>query len=160
MAIILPVICVALLVAADQVSKYYAATYLAPIGTHNLIRGFFSLTYVENSGAAFGLMQGGRMFFIPLTIIVLIAVCFYYISLPKGGRVNNLMRAALVLVMAGAIGNFIDRVRNGYVVDFFHAIFIDFPVFNLADIFVVIGTFALVILMLFFVKSPAKEEKV
>jgi signal peptidase II len=119
MAVILPVICVALLVAADQISKYYAATYLAPIGTHNLIRGFFSLTYVENTGAAFGLMQGGRLFFIPLTVIVLIAVCFYYISLPKGGRGNKLMRAALVLVMAGAIGNFIDRVRNGYVVDFF-----------------------------------------
>jgi len=115
---------------------------------------FIGITYVENRGAAFGIFQGGRVFFIATTIIILIGMIYYYFKLPKT-RLYNWFRIALTSIFAGAIGNFIDRFKMGHVTDFIYFKFIDFPVFNFADIFVVIGTALMCILMLF-IKEPQK----
>ncbi len=149
---ILPIVVIIVLVGIDQLTKYLALNMLAHIGSVTIIEKIFSLTFVENRGAAFGIMQGGRLIFLVAIPIILIATTYYYIKLPQG-QVYKFMRMALVLIMAGAIGNYLDRLFRGYVIDFFHATFIDFPVFNVADIFVVCGTISLSVLLIFFVKD-------
>lgn len=151
MYIIAAGICV-ILVAADQASKYLALTRLEPIGSVTLIKNVFALTFVENRGAAFGLLQGARIGFLIATPFILVAMIYYFIKLPYG-RVYTFIRAAIVLIVSGAVGNYIDRLFRGYVIDFLHATFIDFPVFNLADIYVVTGTALLAVLLIFFVKD-------
>jgi len=155
----LPILFCAALFSIDQLSKYFAYTLLKPVGTVNIIEGIFSLTYVENQGAAFGLLQGARWFFIVITVVVMCGIIYYYRQLPKE-KAYNKARFALILITSGALGNFIDRFRNGYVVDFFHARFIDFPVFNIADCYVVIGVFLAFILFVFVYKEdkPVKDR--
>ncbi len=143
------------LVALDQITKWIALNNLKEIGSIYLINGVFNFTYVENRGAAFGLMQNWRWFFIISTTIVISIMIYYYIKLPKT-KIYNLVRGCLVLILAGAVGNYIDRLFRGYVIDFFHATFIkfmDFPVFNLADSYVVVGAILLSILVIFFIKD-------
>ena len=154
----LPILFCAALISIDQLTKYLAYTLLKPAGTVSLINGVFSLTYVENQGAAFGLFQGARWFFIIITIVVMCGIVYYYRKLPKE-KAYNKARFTLVLIAAGALGNFIDRFRNGYVVDFLHARFIDFPVFNVADSYVVIGTIFLAILYIFIYRTDKTAEK-
>ncbi len=145
------------LIAIDQLTKHLAVTRLKPLETVPLIKGVFSLTFVENRGAAFGILQGARWFFVILTLIVLAGLVYYYVKLPKT-KVYGYVRGALVLICAGAIGNFIDRFFNGYVIDFLHATFIEFPVFNMADIYVVVGTALLFFLLLFFIKDEKEKS--
>ncbi|MDR2648577.1 MAG: signal peptidase II [Clostridiales bacterium] len=148
----LPILFCAALIAIDQLSKYLAYTLLKPVGSLAIIEGVFSLTYVENQGAAFGLFQGARWFFIVITILIMGGIVYFYRGLPRE-RAYGKARFTLLLIASGALGNFIDRFRQGYVVDFFHASFIDFPVFNIADSCVVIGTILFIILYLFVYKA-------
>ena len=148
----LPILFCAALIALDQLSKYLAYTLLRPVQTVPIINGVFSLTYVENVGAAFGIFEGARWFFLIITVVIVAGIVFYYRKLPKN-KAYNKARFALILISSGALGNFIDRLRNGYVVDFLHARFIDFPVFNLADSYVVIGVIFFAILYLFVYKE-------
>ena len=148
----LPILFCAALISIDQLSKYFAYTLLKPAGSITVIEGVFNLTYVENTGAAFGLFQGARWFFVVITILIICGIVYYYRSLPKE-KAYNKARFALILITAGALGNFMDRIRNGYVVDFFQAGFIDFPVFNIADSYVVIGVFFAFILYVFVYKE-------
>jgi len=152
---------VVLLTIIDQATKLAAINYLRPVGSITLIPGVFSLTYATNAGAAFGMLQGARWFFVALTVIVISAMSYYYVKLPHS-RAYSWVRLCLILIIGGAIGNFIDRLLKGYVVDFLHATFIRFPIFNFADIFLVVGTFLLAILMLFVIKDdfPTLSEKV
>jgi len=150
--IILPTAFVLVLVAIDQFTKYLAATYLRPIREIVLIDGVFSLLYHENSGMAFGLFQDGRWFFVVLTVAALGFFIYYYISLPKT-RYHDRMRFFLLMFIGGALGNFIDRLMYGYVVDFFFFSLINFPVFNMADVFLTIAVFCLAFIMLF-TKEP------
>jgi signal peptidase II len=143
------------LIIVDQVTKYFAYTRLQPIGSITVIENVFNFTYLENHGAAFGLFQGARWFFVVITVFIMCGMIYYYVKLPKD-KAYNKARIALLLVMAGAIGNFIDRVRNGFVIDMFHVTFIDFPVFNVADILVVIGVFLMFILLIFVHKEDFK----
>jgi len=143
------------LITADQLAKKAALVYLAPVGSYPLIDGVFELSFVMNEGASFGMMQGGRWFFVAATPLVLIAIVVYYIKLPRS-KVYNWMRAALVMIFSGAFGNFIDRVRQGYVIDYFYAKFINFPVFNIADIFIVTGAFLFAAVIIFFIKDDKK----
>jgi signal peptidase II len=129
---------IGLLVALDQVTKYYVVKLLRPVMSITLIEGVFDLCYVENNGAAFGLLRGARWFFVVLAVVILGAIFVYYRKLPKNPQ-TNWTRCALVLLSAGALGNFIDRFRNGYVVDFFRFRFVEFPVFNVADCLLVTG---------------------
>lgn len=149
---ILPAAFVILLVAIDQVSKHLAAVYLQPIRQFHIIEGVFSLLYWENSGMAFGVMQGGRWFFVVFTVVILGVILWYYRSLPKT-RYHNVMRFFLLMLIGGALGNFIDRLLLGYVIDFFFISAINFPIFNFADIFLVVSIAVLMAITLF-VKEP------
>ncbi|KKC29897.1 lipoprotein signal peptidase [Caldanaerobacter subterraneus subsp. pacificus DSM 12653] len=128
----------------DQFTKYLAAKYLMPVGSYPVIKHFFHLTYVENRGAAFGMLQNKTLFFIVITVVVGIVLIYSMIKLPE----NSLYNYTLAMILGGAIGNLIDRVRLGYVVDFIDFKF--FPaVFNIADSFIVVGAIILGYLMIF-----------
>lgn len=133
-----------ILIALDQLSKFAVVRHLAG-GEVAIIPGFFRLLYVENRGAAFGILQEGRPLFIVITVAV-IGFLLYGIY-RKRDEVRGLLRVALVLILAGAVGNFIDRLRLHFVVDFLSFRFFghDFAVFNLADSFIVVGTILLMI---------------
>lgn len=147
------IISAAILVFIDQFTKYLAVIWLkgSPQGKI-LIPGVFRLLYLENNGSAFGLMQGRRTFFIIFTIAVLIALAIVYAKLPETRRMGHLRRI-LVVIFAGAVGNFIDRLLHGYVVDFFYFELIDFPIFNVADIYVTVSAILMVLLILFYYKD-------
>jgi len=155
--IISPIILTLILVAIDQWSKHFAATNLMGQAHVVIIPNILSLTYHTNWGAAFGLFPGGRWFFLGFAAAVLIAIGYYYIKLPRG-RIYNLVRFLLILIAAGGIGNSIDRLLNGYVVDFLRFDFINFPIFNVADMYVVVGTILLGIIMIFFIKEEQEEK--
>lgn len=134
------IICV-LLVVADQLTKLGAVNMLKGEKSVNIIDGFFRLTYVENRGAAFGMLEGGKWLFLAITLAVVVLAALYYTKMKKT-KSNLWLRCAIVMVISGAIGNAIDRLFRSYVVDFFDFIIFgyDFPVFNVADILVVLGT--------------------
>lgn len=133
-----------LLVAVDQITKFFAVDRLKELVSVRIIEGFFSLTYVENRGAAFGMLQGGKWIFLAITAVVLVLIIIYYAK-HKRTKENLWLRIALTMVAAGAVGNAADRLIRGFVVDFFdfNIFGYDFPVFNFADILVVVGTILL-----------------
>ncbi len=150
------IIGIIILLTFDMVTKYLAVIYLKDTAGITLIDGVLRLTYLENAGAAFGLFQGMQSVFILLTIAFLIAVVWFFKKTPKTRRYAPL-NACLVFLVAGAIGNFIDRAKQQYVVDFIYFEFIDFPVFNVADIYVTISVVVLIVLMLFHYKEGEFE---
>ena len=142
------------LILIDQITKFLTLKYLVPVQTVEIIKNVLSFTYVENRGAAFGIMQNSRIFFIIFTVILLGAIAAYTI---KTKPQNKLYMISTSLIVAGGIGNFIDRVFRGFVVDMIEATFIDYPVFNFADICVVIGAILFCIYIIF--DNPEKEKK-
>lgn len=125
-------------IAADRVSKVICRQYLRPLGSIPVIKGVFHLTYVENTGAAFGMLQGNTWFLI-LTSVLVSAVVAYLIWKVKPE--NRYVKTSLALILGGALGNLVDRVLLGYVVDFLD--FRIWPVFNIADSCVVVGAILL-----------------
>ena len=150
--ILLFAVSVILLIALDQLTKYLAVIYLKDNGSVVLIDGILELLYVENRGAAFGIMHGMGWLFIVLALLVSAAVIYIYVKMPHEGKFLPL-EACMACIVAGAIGNIIDRIRNGFVVDFIYFCLIDFPVFNVADIFVTCSAIALIVLFLFVYKE-------
>lgn len=132
---------IAALVVIDQWGKYLAEAYLKPIVSYPIIPGVFHLTYGRNSGAAFSILQGKQIFLIIFTTLILSILVFYFIKNIKKG--NRLLKLSLAFIIGGALGNLIDRIRLSYVVDMFDFTLINYPVFNTADIFVVLGTIGL-----------------
>lgn len=155
---ILPAILAFILIVIDQVTKYIALVHLKPIFTTKFISGLLDFTFVENRGVAFGMFSGQKWFILVLTISIVIGLIWYYLTLPKTAE-YRFVRLSMVLIFAGAIGNMIDRIFRGYVVDFFEFAFVDFPVFNMADIYVVVGVCILAFMILFVIKEPEKEPK-
>lgn len=149
------IILIAGLVGIDQWTKWYFLKNKELFNKFEVIKDFFYLTYLENRGAAFGILQNFRWFFIIITIIALAIMIGYFIKSD-----NIFLRLALSILIAGAIGNFIDRLFRGYVVDFldFYLFGYDFPVFNVADICVNVGVFLLVIYIIFIYKEPVKHQ--
>lgn len=141
----------------DQLTKVRAVNTLKGQEPFVLIDGVFELHYLENFGAAFGILQGQRTFFVIITIIIIIVVFYIYAKMPVCRRFNAL-RVIMVLIGAGALGNFIDRTKQGYVVDFFYFKLIDFPIFNVADIYVTSATIALVVFILFYYKDADLKQ--
>ena len=138
-----------LLTAADQLSKIMAESALKNQGPIVLIPDIFQLEYLENQGAAFGILQNQRQVFFIITVLALIGLTFLYIRIPNKSRYRP-MRGCYILFTAGAAGNFIDRVMQGYVIDFFYFKWIDFPIFNVADIYVTAAVILLLVLILFY----------
>ena len=145
-----------ILVVIDQFTKYLTSRYLKPVENIDLIPKVLSLTYVENRGAAFGIMQNARWFFIIATAIVLIVFALYIL---KAKPKSRLFKISAALIFAGAAGNLIDRVAFGFVVDMMRVHFFDFPVFNFADCCVVIGTALLAVYILFYDSNSPKGMK-
>ena len=142
------VIATLLMIALDQIVKYWAFTSLKIQSSIPLIENVFHLTYVENRGAAFSLFAqfDSRWIFVSLAVGVTIAI---FIVLRINYLQTGLGRWSLVLVAAGALGNAIDRVVHGFVVDLFDFRLINFPVFNVADIFICVGGALFVIYFMF-----------
>lgn len=145
-----------LMIVWDQVSKAHIVKYLK--GKENIvwIKGVFELEYLENTGAAFSSFMGKQGFLIGLTTVVLILLIVEFLRVPEGKHFAGL-RISFLLLIAGAIGNLIDRVKQGYVVDFFYFVPVNFPRFNVADIFVTVSVPILCICVFFFYKDEETE---
>ncbi|MEI3246652.1 MAG: signal peptidase II [Lachnospiraceae bacterium] len=141
-----------LLLFLDQWTKILAIAHLKNQADISLIPGAFSLHYLENHGAAFGILQDQQWFFLLLGLIFLVLCTIVYIRMPFTVRMMPL-RLITLAIAAGAIGNMIDRGFRHYVVDFFWFSLIDFPVFNVADIYITVGAVFLVIFVIFFYKD-------
>lgn len=140
----------------DQITKYFARIYLKETDGIRIIGDFFRLTYVENRGAAFGILQHQKIFFIITTIVIVGAII--YIKYKYRRVLTKVGNLALYLILSGAVGNLIDRVIFSYVTDFLDFRFgniYNFPVFNIADISIVIGT----VLIICFILSNKEIKK-
>ena len=151
---------IAILVAvADQIIKYFVLEYLVPVSRVTAIPHLLDLVYVENRGVAFGMFQDLRWFFVVLTSIVIVV---FIILLIKDKGKSRLFSIASALIIGGGIGNLIDRVYLGFVVDYLQLSFFS-PVCNFADYCISIGTVLLVVYLLFYYdkgdKVKVKEEK-
>ena len=120
----------------DQITKYLAVIFLKTIDTFPIIQDVIHFTYVENRGAAFGMLKNHRWVFMIVSVVGIVALTWYLV---KHRHEGNLQSLALSMIVAGGIGNMIDRVVLGYVVDFIDFTLIDFAVFNVADMFVCVG---------------------
>lgn len=140
MSVIISLISIAVLTAADQVIKFFVERFLAPVGTAEFINGFIGWNYVRNTGAAFGSFSDNTVLLSVVTGAVLLAG-IVLIAMKKVKSKFCLVCA--VMIISGGLGNLIDRVLKGYVVDFIDLQFMDFAVFNFADILVTVGAFAL-----------------
>lgn len=150
--IIADILIMAGLIALDRYTKYLAVLFLKDKKPLVLIDGIFELSYLENRGAAFGIMQNMKYFFLVVAVVMILFVFYALIRLPKGSRFV-LLEICLLLIGAGAVGNMIDRVSTEYVVDFFYFVLINFPIFNVADIYVTVACFVLIIGILFVYKE-------
>lgn len=131
-----------ILIALDQLSKLWIVNHI-PLNTiHKFLPGIFSLTYLRNYGAAFSILQNQQWFFTVITFAVVGAACYYFIKNLQG---NFWLLFGLLLIISGGLGNFIDRVRLGYVVDMVHLDFMNFAIFNVADSYLTVGVIILFI---------------
>ncbi len=142
---------IAILVIFDQITKYIATLTLKDTGGITLIDGL-RLVYLENRGAAFGMLQNAQIFFWILTVVFLTVIIWFFTKVPKN-RYYRPLNISLMFLAAGALGNFIDRITRRYVVDFIYFEVIDFPVFNVADIYVSVFIIVLILLLIFYYKS-------
>lgn len=126
----------AVLIVLDQLVKAWTVANIALDTVEPFLPGFMSLAYLRNYGAAWSILQNQQWFFTIITIVAVTGLIWYYIKQIQG---NIWTLFSLSLMIAGALGNFIDRIRLGYVVDMFHLDFINFPVFNVADICLSVG---------------------
>lgn len=136
----------------DQWTKHLAVVNLKDQDSFTIIEGVFKLQYLENRGAAFGLLQDQRIYFYFSMLLITVLVIVFYMRVPMTKKYLPL-RICAVFILAGGLGNFIDRVRLNYVVDFFYFELIDFPIFNVADIYVTVTMFVLLYLIFFFYKE-------
>ncbi len=146
---------VILSVVLDQIAKWVVVENLPLYDSVSVIDGFFAFTHIQNRGAAWGMLSGQRWVFIVLTAI---AIIILPLILWKYRNIHKMFGFSLSLILGGAIGNMIDRVFLGYVVDFLEFTFIDFPVFNIADVCIVVGTFMMAAYILFFDKVLFAEK--
>ena len=143
-----------LVIILDQITKYLAIGLKK--GSIKVVKNFMELVYVENRGAAFGILQGKKIILVFFTFFIIAALCYFIYK--SRSRLSTISKVSISLIIGGAIGNLIDRVFRYFVIDFISVTFpngYEFPVFNVADIAVVCGTFLLIIA---FVKTDDFEE--
>lgn len=143
-----PLFAVLVLIGFDQWTKWLAIGHLMGKEPIVLWPGVFELHYLENRGAAFGIFQNQLIVFFILTLVIGAALIWFYYKIPIKPY-YFVMRIPVIVCFAGAVGNFIDRVSRGYVVDFFYFKLIDFPIFNVADIYLTCSTIFFVLLFIF-----------
>ncbi len=149
------------LIMLDQLSKAFASSNLKNSDSVTVIKGFFDLTYVENRGAAWGVLSGRISILVIITVILIPVFVFCMLRIYKNKELLDssklksvsLLHFDLILLLSGAVGNFIDRIIKGYVVDFFQFTFFDFPVFNVADCYITIGAVFFIVIYMFLLKD-------
>ncbi|MCR5467892.1 MAG: signal peptidase II [Lachnospiraceae bacterium] len=156
-SIIIGSIICCLLIIIDQATKLMAVKFLKDGEPFELIKNVFVLRYLENNGAAFSLLAGKQIFFLIITIILILVFGFIFVKLPMTDRMKYL-RYICVFLEAGAIGNLIDRIRLNYVIDFFYIKLINFPTFNVADIYITVSMFIFILLIMFYYKEEEFES--
>ncbi|MCM1258133.1 MAG: signal peptidase II [Roseburia sp.] len=145
------------LIILDQATKYLAVLHLKDAPPLELIPGVFELYYLENRGAAFSILWGQKNFFVILTAFLFLIMFYLYLRMPEDKRFKW-AKLVFILLMGGAVGNLIDRVRQEYVVDFFYFKLINFAVFNVADIYITVGAFLFVLTFCFYYKEEEMEK--
>lgn len=150
--ILLDLVGICALVALDQYTKYLAVIHLKDNKPFIIINGILELNYLENTGAAFGVLENQKAFFIFVAVVVLSVIGYVLLKTPDHKK-YGILHISLSLIAAGAIGNMIDRIRLNYVVDFIYFSLINFPIFNVADMYVTVSTAVLMILLLFVYKE-------
>lgn len=154
--LIIDILLISMAIALDQFTKYLAVIRLKDKPAFPIINNVLELNYLENSGAAFGMLQNQRVFFVFVEVIVLGVIAYILYKTPNNKKYIRL-HILLSLIAAGAIGNMIDRIRLNYVVDFIYIVLINFPIFNLADMYVTFSTAILVLALLFYYKESDLE---
>ena len=147
---------ISVLTAADQLIKYFVLTYLKPIGEKLVIPGVLRFTYVENDGAMMGLFGGKAQVMMWITVVI-IAVLLALLMLKKIRLGFNY--CCLVAIIAGGIGNLIDRFRLGFVVDYIDVLFVKFYVFNFADCLITVGAFLIIGYQIYEIIRETKEKR-
>lgn len=138
-----------LLLLGDHLTKLLAIRHLKDQNPFVLWKGVFEFRYHENRGAAFGILQGKQLFLFIVTSLILLAILYAWYRMPLQKR-YHWMRFCLLLLVGGALGNMVDRLSQGYVVDFLYFSLINFPIFNVADCYVTVAAVLLAILILFY----------
>ncbi len=151
MSVLFSLLAVAVLVGIDQITKWWASATLADGTVIPVLKDVFVFQYTENRGVGFSLLQNQRWLFIPVSILIALLIVVMLLRSPLRKRL--LFCTVCVLLLSGAVGNLIDRVCLGYVIDFLYFKLIDFPIFNFADCCVVVGAILLCAYMLFGVKE-------
>lgn len=148
------IICTIILIIFDQWTKFMVLTHIKPVSSIPLIQDVLSFTYHENRGAVWGIMQGQIPILIVTTVLILAAVFYIFYKIPNTKKYIWL-RIVSILLVSGAIGNFIDRVFRQYVVDFIYFELINFPIFNVADIYVCVAAGLLILVSLVVYKEDS-----
>ena len=149
------IIIAALVVIFDQFTKFLVSANIGPFDCIHIIPGLFDFVYVKNTGAALSILSGNTVFLSVISVLFCIGVlAYWFIKKPA----HPLIKTSLTLLFAGALGNAIDRIFYGYVVDFISTAFMNFPVFNVADIAITIGAALLMIYFIFFDKDDENGE--
>lgn len=154
--LILDIILIAALIVFDQFTKKLAVAKLMNQPAFVLIDGVLELDYLENRGVAFGMFQGQRFMILLVGVVFLAVLLFFMFKMPAGKK-YTVLHVILAFVIAGGIGNMIDRFRLEYVIDFISFVLINFPIFNVADCYVVCGVIAMCIMFLFVFKDEDLE---
>ena len=157
MQYLLMLLAVAGITAVDQITKFLVVQNIPLYGQVPAVPGLFHLTYVQNTGAAFSMLRGAQWLFALIFLVLTVAVVWDMVK--KVMPFTRLERWLVVCIYAGGLGNMIDRVRLGYVVDMIEVEFMNFAVFNVADCFITCGCIGLMLHLIFFNKDFWKEEK-
>ena len=147
----------ALIVVVDQITKYLTVAMIPLYGRVDFIPGLLSLTYAQNTGAAWSMFEGMQWMFALIFLVLTVAVLYEYFKSPL--PFNKFERWCIAAIYGGGLGNMIDRVRLGYVIDMIKTDFMNFPVFNVADCFITCGCFAMIFSLLFINKAFWKDDK-
>lgn len=150
--LLIDLVCMVLLTLFDQFTKHLAVLHLKGQPSVPILKNILVLQYLENKGAAFGMLQNQKIFFIFIEVLILFVIAFVLCRMPSHKK-YTLMHVILVFVAGGAVGNMIDRIAQDYVVDFIYFVLIDFPIFNVADIYVTFATAVFIIAILFYYKE-------
>ncbi|MBO4982103.1 MAG: signal peptidase II [Lachnospiraceae bacterium] len=154
--LIMDTVIAAVLLAFDQFTKYLAIIHLKDNPAYILIDGVLELQYLENRGSAFGMLKNQKVFLLFVGAVFLLVLLFFLFKLPRQKKFNS-VHILFSVIIAGGLGNMIDRLRFDYVVDFIFFVLIDYPIFNVADIYIVLATIGLFILFLFVFKEKDLE---